>query len=145
MFDIAFRTLGLADAAPVSPGPRKDLFRPNVDVEADDKVYCISVEIPGVDEKDLSLEVEPDGTLRIGGAKKGHRDRTDGNVYRAERSYGTFERVLALPDDADVDNIGATFANVVLTVRVPRKAVAQPDVRRIAIVSGDKPGVKHAA
>jgi len=50
-----------------------------------------------------------------------------------ERSYGSFQRVLSLPEDADQDKINATFKKGVLTVTMPRKALPQSDVKQIEV------------
>ena len=53
-----------------------------------------------------------------------------------ERSYGSFQRVLSLPEDAAQESVKARFKKGVLTLTVPRKALPQSDVRRIEVKSG---------
>ena len=109
------------------------LLRPNVDVSSTDKEYNISVEVPGVDEKDVKLELTNDGQLTISGEKKQEKEQKDKNYYRVERSYGSFQRTLSLPEDASRDNINASFRNGVLTITCPRKAVSQSPAKVIEI------------
>jgi HSP20 family protein len=109
------------------------VLRPNIDVASTDKEYVITVEVPGVDEKDVKLELTGDGTLIIQGEKKHEKEQTDKNFHRVERSYGSFRRTLSLPEDASQENIQASFKNGVLTVTVPRKVVAQAPTKRIEI------------
>ena len=109
------------------------LLRPHVDVASTEKEYTITVEVPGVDEKDVKLELAPDGALIVRGEKKQEKEQKDSNVYRSERSYGSFERTLSLPEDASRDSIDASFKNGVLTITCPRKAVAQTPTKRIDI------------
>jgi HSP20 family protein len=52
-----------------------------------------------------------------------------------ERSYGSFQRVLSLPEDADQESVSATFRKGVLTVTMPRKAAPQTHVKQIEIQS----------
>ena len=88
--------------------------------------------MPGVDEKDVKVEIAND-TLTIRGEKKQEKEENHKNYYRMERSYGSFQRVLSLPEDADQEGVSATFKNGVLTVTMPRKAAPQANVRRIEI------------
>jgi len=109
------------------------VLRPKVDVTSTDKEYTITVEVPGVDEKDVKLELAADGLLTIQGEKKHEKEHKDKNVHRVERSYGSFQRTLSLPEDASQENVEAAFKNGVLTVTVPRKAVAETSTKRIEI------------
>ncbi len=73
--------------------------------------------------------------MTIRGEKKQEKEEKDKNYYRMERSYGSFQRVLSLPEDADQEGVAATFKNDVLTVTMPRKAAPQAHVRQIEIQS----------
>jgi HSP20 family protein len=138
VFDHVFRHFGWPSfGAGAARSPlESNLFRPSVDIDATDKEYRITVEVPGVDEKDLSLELGRDGTLTVKGEKKQEREENGRDFYRVERSYGSFQRVLALPEDANQAGISAHFKNGVLTVSIPRRAIALPEVRRISINTG---------
>jgi HSP20 family protein len=106
---------------------------PSLDILTEDKEYIITVEVPGVDEKDVKLEVSADGTLTVSGEK--HKEVHKGLFGNAnlERSYGAFTRVLSLPDDADHDAVTAFFRNGVLTITCPRQVEAREPARRIEI------------
>lgn len=110
------------------------LLKPHLDLGAEEDAYTISVEIPGVDEKDVRIDIVND-TLTIQGEKKQQKEKKDKHYYRLERSYGHFERILSLPEDADQDNVSASFKNGILQVHVPRKALPSPEVRQIDIQS----------
>ncbi len=121
----------LADAA----------IRPDLDISGDDKRYIVSVELPGVSEQDLNVELE-NNTLRISGEKRYEHESANGpqgeaeagkNFYRIERSYGSFQRVLELPDDVDTEAITATHKDGVLTITLPRKAAVLQSAKRIAV------------
>lgn len=135
MFDNVFRSFGLPSLGMESalPSLEDNWFRPSVDIDSSEKEYRITVEVPGVDEKDVKLELDRDGTLTIRGEKKQEREEKDRDYYRVERSYGSFQRVLSLPEDADQDNINASFKNGVLTVTVQRKALPKSEARQIGI------------
>ncbi len=138
LFDQAFRGFDLSPFGfnrPLGSRMSDGMLRPTLDLGATDKAYTVSVEVPGVDEKDVKVEIAND-TLTIRGEKKQETEEKDRNYYRMERSYGSFQRVLSLPDDADQEGISATFKNGVLTVSMPRKAAPQADVKQIEIQSG---------
>jgi HSP20 family protein len=101
-----------------------------------DKEYSIAVEIPGVDQKDIKLEIVND-TLIIHGEKKQVSEDKDKNYYRLERSYGSFQRVLSLPEDADQNGVKARFSKGVLTVTFPRKSVPASQVKEIEVSTSD--------
>lgn len=96
------------------------------------KWMSCSQEVPGVDEKDVKVEIAND-TLTIRGEKTQEKEEKDKNHYRMERSYGSSQRMLSLPEDADQKGVSATFKNGVLTVAVRRKAAPQANVRQIEI------------
>lgn len=136
MFDDVFRRFGLPALSSAQIQPFGDgLFRPRVDVSSAADEYTITAELPGVEEKDVSLELLDGDTLLIKGEKKQEREEKARDYYRMERSYGSFQRVLALPADADANAVKARFKNGVLTVKVPRKkgGAESEDVRRISI------------
>lgn len=101
------------------------MLKPSVDIKESGKAYKVTVEVPGVDEKDVKLEL-CDGVLTISGEKKHEKEDGDENWHRLERSYGSFQRVLTLPDDVDQEAIEAKFKNGVLTITVPRKQIEKP-------------------
>ena len=101
-----------------------------VDVAKTDKAYVITAEIPGVDEKNLEIEVSDDAVV-IKGEKVQEFDKK-GDYFVTERTYGAFERTFVLPRDADRKNITAKYAHGVLTVMIPKVAVAQ-NVHRIQV------------
>jgi len=110
------------------------LLKPRVDLSANDHEYQLTLEIPGVTEKDVSLSVSGN-TLTIKGEKKQEKEEKDKEFYRIERNYGSFQRVLSLPEDVDQDGVKATFKNGVLIVTMARKAIAKSDAKQIEITS----------
>ena len=97
-------------------------WHPDLELHETEKEYTVAVELPGVDEKDVTIEVQADNTLVIRGEKKSEvkEEDTKGGTYRSERLYGTFYRALELPYDTKVDDIGASFDKGVLTVIIPK-------------------------
>ena len=107
-------------------------FQAKLNVASDDKAYHISLEAPGLTEKDITLELNK-GVLSIRGEKKEESETKDRHYYRVERSYGSFQRVLALPDDCDQGSINASMKNGVLDISVARKALPASETKRIPI------------
>src|SRR5215213_3468454 len=84
----------------------------------------VVAELPGVNETDVSVELQGD-TLTIKGEKKAEEERKDEGYYLAERRYGAFSRTLQLPYAVEADQVQATFKNGVLTVTLPKPAELQ--------------------
>ena len=135
-FDEAFKSLGMPGLEAGSFGEMKmpGLFRPQLDIAGDDNCYEISLDVPGMNESDLSLEVRDD-VLTIKGQKEERSENKDKHYYRVERSYGSFQRTLALPDDANADEIKANLEKGVLKLQIPRRDTASKDVKHISISS----------
>jgi HSP20 family protein len=111
------------------------LFKPKVDLSAAEKEYLLTVEIPGVNEKEVMVDIS-NNTMTIKGEKRQEKEDKDKNYYRIERSYGAFQRVLSLPEDVDQENIRASFKNGVLSITMPRKALPAGEVKKVEITAG---------
>jgi len=103
---------------------------PKVEVQENGKSYTISVELPGLDQKDIKVMVEDD-VLTVSGEK--HVERTDEKTHYSERSYGSFTRAFTLPSDADRNGITANFSKGVLTLQVAKSSDSQPRAKEIEI------------
>lgn len=97
---------------------------PNMDVVETDKDIEITAELPGLEEKDIQINVA-DNLLTIRGEKKVEKEQSEKDYRLVERSYGSFSRTLELPSGIDPDAIKATIAKGVLKVTVPKPAPAQ--------------------
>lgn len=107
-------------------------FHPKLNIASDEKNYHVSLEAPGLSEEDIALDLHQ-GILTIRGEKKAESETRDRHYYRVERSFGSFQRVLALPDDCDQDTISATMKNGVLEITLPRKVVPTTATKHIPI------------
>ncbi len=143
MFDDFFRGFGFpAFGQRAFPSlAQSEWLKPTVDIAANEKEYTISVESPGVEEKDLSLDLS-EGTLRIRGEKRQEKEDKEVNYYRMERSFGSFQRVVSLPEDIDEEGISARSANGVLTIKLPRSTKPGTEPRKIAIKAGNGSGAQ---
>jgi HSP20 family protein len=106
------------------PTLRGQDLMPSVDVSETDREIEITAELPGLEEKDVQINVA-DNILTIRGEKKAEKEQTEKNYRVVERSYGSFERSLELPAGINADQIQASIAKGVLTVKVPKPAPAQ--------------------
>ena len=108
---------------------------PSMDLEETEKEYRVTVELPGLEERDVEVLLQ-DGVLTVRGEKK--LESEAGNRRSSERYYGRFDRQIALDRDIDESAINATFRNGVLTVTVPMSAQAVERTKRIPINAGAK-------
>ena len=97
---------------------------PSMDLSETDKEIEITAELPGLEEKDIQLNVA-DNVLTIRGEKKNEREETKKDYHLVERSYGSFTRAVQLPDGVNPDSIKAVMSKGVLKVTVPKPAPAQ--------------------
>lgn len=113
-------------------------IRPSLDITGNEKQYQVTVELPGVKESDLQVEVDND-MLRVYGEKRYEHEEKEGEgdngrgYYRMERSYGSFQRTLSLPEDVDAEGVTAVHKEGILTITLPRKEAIKQENRRIAI------------
>ena len=128
MFDDVFRGF---DLTPFGPTFRATdgLGWPQIDIDETDKEVRITAELPGLEEKDVSLEIA-NGILSISGEKK--IESADKDRRFSERYYGRFERRIPV-DDVDAEKVAASFQNGVLTVTLPKSPAAKDKMKRIAI------------
>lgn len=137
LFDQAFQNFGLTPSRTrlnkaFDKAGHLDFFNPDLNISSDDKEYIITLEAAGLEEKDIAIELI--GTrLSIKGNKQEESENKDKDFYRIERKFGSFQRVLALPEDALADQINASMKNGLLTIKVPRAEVQNTNTRKIAI------------
>ena len=105
--------------------PRSDV------VETADGVE-VTVELPGMEQKDVEVSLAGD-TLTIRGEKKVERQDDKKGYYVSERSFGSVYRTIPLPSGLDTDRADASFRNGVLTVKVPHSPAARAKVKRIEV------------
>lgn len=105
---------------------------PRTDVVETGKTVEVSVELPGLDEKDIEVSLSDD-LLTIKGEKKAEHEHDGKGYYLAERSYGSFYRSVPLPPGVATDDAKAEFKKGVLTVRLPKTAEAQAKTKRIEV------------
>lgn len=107
-------------------------FMPQADYAETDKEIVITADLPGVDQKDVSITLEND-VLTIRGEKRSQRDEKKERYQLAERSYGVFERAMSVPRGIDAEKIKASYEKGVLKVTLPKPAEMLAQRKQIPI------------
>lgn len=107
-------------------------FSPQIDVSETDKEIKVSAELPGMDDKDIEVNMNHD-SLTIRGEKKEEKEDKGKDYYHVERSYGSFTRTVPLPVEIESDKAEAHFRKGVLTVTVPKSGKAIESKKKIEI------------
>jgi HSP20 family protein len=125
-------------AADVQPFFRFDTsfgtMAPAVDVVEKDKEFQITAELPGLDEKNLDVQVSGD-VLTIKGEKVEEKEEKQKNTYLSERRYGSFQRSFQLPGGVNLDKVVAIFEKGVLRITLPKTAEAVTQQKKIPVKS----------
>jgi HSP20 family protein len=122
------------DLAPFGKSWQESGLTPKVDVAETDDAVHVTADLPGLTENEIEVTLS-DGHLHIRGEKHAEKEDKDKNYHRIERSYGSFQRSVALPAEVDSEKVDASFKNGVLTVVLPKVHMA---------TSGKKISVKKA-
>lgn len=115
---------------------RDDPWNPAVEAFVRDGHYVVRAELPGLAEKDVTVEIRGD-VLTLKGERKAESDVSRDGYFASERHYGAFLRALTLPEGAVGDGATALFKNGVLEVAVPMATVTPPPaVRKVEVKPG---------
>lgn len=116
-----------------------DIFLPALDVSDEEKEILVTVELPGLEEKDFQVNLEDD-VLAITGEKQSDRTESKAGGTWTERRYGSFERRIPLPCEIDADAAKASFKKGVLKLRLPKREPTppRPKARSIPIETEDQ-------
>ena len=108
-------------------------FVPSLDLRQDEKGIEVTVDIPGMEKKNIDMFVEDDILVIRGEKEENKRGEAEGYIH-TERSYGRFERRVYLPKGVEEDNLKAELKNGVLKLTAPVKTVSKPAGKKIAIL-----------
>ena len=112
---------------------REDVvMAPSVDVIETAEEITVKADIPGIDEKDLSVTLS-ESNLIIKGEKKSEKEEKDKHFHRVERRFGSFERVIPIPVSVDPEKITADYRNGVMEIHLPKTPEAKPKVIPIKV------------
>ena len=110
---------------------------PEIDVFEKDNRLVTKIDLPGLKKEDVKVEVT-DGHLAISGERKSEGEEKKENFYRCEREYGSFYRVVPLPEGVKAEDVKATFADGVLEVSVPLPVKPEAKVRTVEVQDAPK-------
>ena len=120
------------------PGGKESLsastFVPPVDVYEDDHNVVLTIEVPGIDEKDIDVRIE-NNTLTVHGERKLEKEEKEENYRRVERQYGSFTRSFTLPSTVDPEQVSANYEQGVLKIKLAKKAEAKPKQIKVNVGS----------
>jgi HSP20 family protein len=129
--DRLFGRLGVSTETPT--GQRVSGWMPRIDVKRRGDDLVVHADLAGVKPQDVDVSIT-DGVLTISGQRSEDKEREDENWVVRERSYGSFQRQMVLPEGVDPNSIHADFKNGVLVVEIPRALeAAKPATTKIAI------------
>ncbi len=118
-FDRFFGDLGWPTISSEEEG-----WTPSLDVAETENELVVRVEIPGMNEKDVDINLSR-GLLTISGEKKVEKVENE-TCHCMESCYGKFSRTVRLPFEVEADKVDATFKNGVLRITLPRSEAAKP-------------------
>ena len=110
----------------------RDQMLPDIDEYEDEKAFYITVELPGLDEKDVDVSLKG-RRLTIRGEKKQEEEKKEKDWYRRERMFGSFRRSIELPSEIQIDGIEASFDKGVLSMTLPKTKEAQEKIKHIEV------------
>lgn len=110
--------------------------QPRMDVVDEADKIVVKAELPGIDEKDVSLSLE-NGVLTLSGERKQQTEEQNANYYLKETSSGAFSRSIRLPQNIDEAKVDAVFERGVLTITVPKIEVKEETAKKIPIKMKD--------
>lgn len=109
-------------------------FTPRSDVIETKDEYRVSMDMPGVEEKNVDVSLD-NGVLKITGKKDQEKETKDAKVHRIERHYGSFKKVIQLPDNILKDKVEAHFKNGVLKVIIPKTEESKQEIKKIKVTA----------
>ena len=115
-------------------GEERDLvsssWAPSVDIYETEQELVMTVEVPGIEDKDIEIKIE-DSTLTIKGERKFEKETQEENYHRIERAYGSFYRSFSLPPYIDQDKIEAEQEHGVLKITMPKRHESKPKTVKV--------------
>jgi len=110
-------------------------FSPVLDISETEKEIVIKAELPGLEPEEIDVSLDR-GVLTISGEKQAKQEQKGEHYYQIERSYGSFQRSVALPAEVDEEKIKAIFKRGVLNIVLPKTKAALEKRRKITIKTG---------
>ncbi len=124
-------------------------FVPPVDVYEDEHKVVLKLEVPGMKESDLDIQLE-NNVLTVKGERKFEKEEKEENFHRIERRYGSFYRSFTIPNTVNPDSVKANYDAGVLKIELEKRAEAKPKQIKVQVggpqsLDAGKKDVKTAA
>ncbi len=112
----------------------RDLRQPLSDILEDDKEITVNMQIPGVEKQDIMITVK-DGGIEVKAQKKHEYKEEDKEkgFYRFERRHASFYRYFSLTENADVEDVDASYEDGILKLKIPKKKLKEEERKRIEV------------
>jgi HSP20 family protein len=107
-------------------------WAPAVDILETENELVLKADVPGVDLKDIDIQLE-NGNLTVKGERKFEKEATNKGFHRMERSYGSFVRIFTVPETVEAENVKAAYEAGVLTITLPKKEIAKPKAIKVQV------------
>jgi len=122
LLDLRDRDVGLLEG----------VWTPAVDIYDSKDNIVVKADLPGMNKEEIDVSVHKN-TLIIKGEKKREKEIKEKDFIRTERYYGSFNRVIPLSSEVQVDKVNATYKNGVLEITLPKKEEAKPKQLKIEV------------
>lgn len=130
---------------PLSTAPKPVMtWAPAVELQGNDTEFVLRAELPGIDPKDLDINVSRDA-VSIAGETRFEQQAEEKGLIRSEFRYGKFQRVIPLPAKVQNDRVQAEFKDGVLTLTLPRIRAVQPQVVKLNLTGNAEAAIAPAA
>lgn len=108
-------------------------LEPKIEVSENKDAVTVSAELPGIDAKDIDLQISSDGYLTISGEKKSSKEHAERDNYFSEIYYGMVKRTIPLPWDLDYNKADAKYNDGLLSISIPKTQVEKAKVKKINV------------
>ena len=132
IFDDVDQMISQAFSYPMETASESQSFNPFINVNESSTEYTVSMDLPGVEKKDLKVNIS-EGMMTVIGERKSSIPAKDNLCILQEISHGTFQRSFELSNAVQEDKIKARFKNGVLTLTIPKAEEIKPEVKKIAV------------
>jgi HSP20 family protein len=112
-------------------------FVPPVDIYEDEHKIVLKLEVPGMKQEDLDIQLE-NNNLTVRGERKFEKEEKEENFHRIERRYGSFYRAFTIPNTVNPDSVKADYDAGVLRIQLEKRAEAKPKQIKVQVGSGPK-------
>jgi HSP20 family protein len=113
-------------------------FVPPVDIYEDDHSIVLKLEVPGMKQEDLDIQLE-NNNLTVRGERKFESEEKEENFHRIERRYGSFFRSFTIPTTVNPDSVKADYDAGVLRIQLEKRPEAKPKQIKVEVGKGHAP------